>query len=307
MTLILTANSRESIWMLADRRLSHRARPPKEDGRKIMFLETTDGVAILGYAGLGATVKGTEPADWMSAVLRGRNLPLEQSLGELAGALQRQFPRHLLRLPRDVPAGHNIVIPSFVNGEVRLYTIDLTFTPDRKTYACCYTRHVVNPSTDRPHRTPRLGLAGSGAICLIRNKRWIRELLWLVRACDSKRVSPHVVADHLARINELAHRNTADGTVGPRCIVAWRHNKLGVHKGGGGHQFYDGTKRTGDSGTLPTIGNGMDIQGLVQAVMPHFMAQMSALRAGGPASELDVAKLNADLAKLPEHPDESLK
>ena len=50
--------------MLGDRRLSYQGRPPKEDGRKMMFLETTDGVAILGYAGLGATAKGTEPADW---------------------------------------------------------------------------------------------------------------------------------------------------------------------------------------------------------------------------------------------------
>jgi hypothetical protein len=295
MTLILAANSRESIWMLADRRLSYRNRPPNEDGRKMMFLETTDGVAILGYAGLGATIKGTEPADWMSAVLRGRNLPLEQSLGELAGAMQRQFPRHF-RLPKDVPAGHNIVIPSFLNGESRLYTIDLAFAPDRGSFGFRYTRHVVNALSGRPQRTPRVGLAGSGALFLARDRRWMRELLRLVRACDLRRVSPRVVADHLASVNDLAHRNTADGSVGPRCIVAWRHNKLGVHKGAGGHQFYDGIVRTGDSSALPTIGNGMDIRALVQAMMPHMMSQMDALRAGGPAGELDVAKLNADLA-----------
>jgi len=125
MTLIATVNGRESIWMLADRRLSYQGRPPKEDGRKMMFLETTDGVAILGYAGLGATAKGTEPADWMSAVLRGRKLPLEQALGELAGAMQRQYPSHLIRFPKNVPASHNILIPAFVDAEVRLYTIDL--------------------------------------------------------------------------------------------------------------------------------------------------------------------------------------
>lgn len=273
----------------------------------MMFLETTDGVAILGYAGLGATARGTEPADWMSTVLRGRNLPLEQALGELAGAMQRQFPKHLTQLPKDVPAGHNILIPAFVDGEVRLYTIDLAFTPDRKTYSFRYTRHVVNPSPDRPHCTPRIGLAGSGAISLVRDKRWIRNLLRLVRACDTKRVPPIEVADQLASINALAHSNTADGTVGPRCIVAWRHNKSGVHKGGGGHQFYDGTKRTSDSGALPTIANGMDVKALVQAMMPHMMEQMSALQAGGSGGELDAAKLNAELAKLPEHPDENLK
>lgn len=88
-TLVLTVNSRESIWLLADRRLSFKARMPRDDARKVMFLETTDGVAILGYAGLGATALGTEPADWMSAVLRGRNLPLEQCLGALAEAMKR--------------------------------------------------------------------------------------------------------------------------------------------------------------------------------------------------------------------------
>jgi hypothetical protein len=49
-----------------------------------MFLETADGVAILGYAGLGATALATEPAHWMRAVLRGRVLPLERSLEVLA-------------------------------------------------------------------------------------------------------------------------------------------------------------------------------------------------------------------------------
>lgn len=95
MTLVLTVNGRETIWLLADRRLTYKGRPAKEDGRKVMFLETTDGVAILGYAGLGATALGTEPADWISAVLRSRNLPLEQSLGKLAEAIKKQLPRHL--------------------------------------------------------------------------------------------------------------------------------------------------------------------------------------------------------------------
>ena len=51
-TLVVTVNGPESIWLLADRRLSSARRPPKDDARNVMFLETTDGVAILGYAGL---------------------------------------------------------------------------------------------------------------------------------------------------------------------------------------------------------------------------------------------------------------
>ena len=64
MTLVLTVNGRESIWLLADRRLSFKAHATRDNARKIMFLETKDGVAILGYAGLGATALGSEPSDW---------------------------------------------------------------------------------------------------------------------------------------------------------------------------------------------------------------------------------------------------
>jgi len=63
MTLVVTVNGPETIWLLADRRLSRGGQPWREDARKVMLLEPTDGVAILGYAGLGATALGTEPAD----------------------------------------------------------------------------------------------------------------------------------------------------------------------------------------------------------------------------------------------------
>jgi hypothetical protein len=143
-TLVVSVVGRESIWLLADRRLSSEGRSPKDDARKVMFLGTTDGVAILGYAGLGATALGTEPADWMSAVLRGRNLPLEQSLGVIAETMKKQFPPHMVRMP--APA-HNVIIPAIVGNELRLYSIDLAFAPDRKSYAFRYTRHGVDKSS----------------------------------------------------------------------------------------------------------------------------------------------------------------
>jgi len=143
-TLILAINGLESSWMLADRRRSFKGRPPKDDAQKLMFLETTDGVAILGYAGLGATALGTEPADWMSGVLRGRNLPLEQSLGVLAEAMKKQFPRHMVMMPGNAAPAHNLMVTAFLRNEPRLYTIDLAFAPDRKNYQFRYTRHVVN-------------------------------------------------------------------------------------------------------------------------------------------------------------------
>ena len=306
MTLVLTINGPDTIWMLTDRRISFAGRPPKDDGRKMMTLETKDGVAVLGYAGLGTTAGGTEPADWMSAVLRGRNLPLEQCLGELSSALQRQFPKHLAALPVQFGAAHSILVPAFLNDEPRLYSIDLAFAPDRQSYSFRYTRHVMGPVPSTPPRIPRIGLAGSGITFLLSDKRWVRELLKIVRACDRQRVAPQVVADHLALINNRVSLGTLDNSVGPRSIVVWRHRKGSTRRGGGGHQFYNGIERERDSAALPTIGSGMDIQALIQATMPFVMAQMSSLEDGGGALEIDRDEINAVLAQLPHKPDETL-
>lgn len=169
------------------------------------------------------------------------NLPLEQSLGTLADAMKRQFPRHMVRIPGDRGPAHSVFVPAFLGGEPRLYTIDLVFAPDRKNYAFRYTRHLVNkPALVKP-RTPRMGLTGSGAFCLAQDKKWIRPLLRLLRANDRGQVSFYAVADYLARLNYEVH--LADKLVGPRCVVVWRHRKGGVHKTGGADQFYTGTTR----------------------------------------------------------------
>lgn len=87
-------------------------------------METTDGIALLGYAGLGATESGTEPSEWMSSVLRGRGgLTLEQALGFLSNAAKSELPRYLTGI---AGGAHHIVIPAFLKGEgARHYSIDM--------------------------------------------------------------------------------------------------------------------------------------------------------------------------------------
>ena len=169
-----------------------------------------------------------------------------------------------------------------------------------------YTRHVVDRPSHIAPRTPPLAFGGSGASRLIGDSRWRRELLRLARACDRGKVSPHAVADSLAAINFRVHHS--EPTVGPRCVVVWRHRKQGVHKGGGAHQFYNGVAREhdGPDGQLPTIANGGDISALLRVIMPQMMEQMLAFRDGKPL-EIDKDKMNAELAKLPDTPDERLR
>jgi hypothetical protein len=223
MTLILTVNGPDTIWLLADRRFSAPGLAPKDDARKLMFLETTDGVALLGYAGLGATALGTEPSDWMSNVLRGRNLPLEQSLGVLAEAMKTQLPRHLARAPANVQPAHQLLVTAFLGDEARYYTIDLALESDRGSPRISYTRWVAGDSTPIPPtvaaRTPRLRHGGSGGLYLSRDKTWARSLLRFVNAHDRGQISSQAVADHLATLNNQVHLGMTDKSVGPRCIV----------------------------------------------------------------------------------------
>jgi hypothetical protein len=297
-TLIVTINGPETIWLLADRRLSYPNKAPKDDARKVMFLQTTDGVAILGYAGLGSTARRTEPSDWMSAVLRGRNLPLDASLGMLADAMKRKLPRHLRQLSSP---DHLVMAPAFVGNEATLYTIDLTLSPGDKSPVFNYRRWVAPPPA-KAGSPPRFGITGSGAFQLQkdRNAKWAKELLRLVRANDCRKISPLAVADRLAQLNYAVH--CKDSLVGPRCIVAWRHRRS--YEGGGSHQFYNETKRESSSTALPTIVTGMDVTAICSVLMKH--TPLEAMLADHPTQAPDENELNAELARLPDKPDENL-
>ena len=296
MTLIVTVNGPETIWLLADRRLSYKNGQTRDDARKVMFLQTTDSVAILGYAGLGSTARGTEPSDWMSAALRGRNFPLDASLATLADAMKRELPRHLRQLSSP---DHVVMVPAFVSNEATLYSIDLTLSPGDKSAIFNYRRWVAPPPA-KSGSPPRFGITGSGALQLQkdRNAKWAKELLRLVRANDCRKISPLVVADRLAKLNYEVHRK--DSLVGPRCIVAWRHR----NEGGGSHQFYNETKREPSSTALPTIATGMDVTAICSVLMKH--SPLEAMLADQPTEAPDENELNAELARLPDKPDENL-
>jgi hypothetical protein len=310
MTLVVSITTRESIWMMADRRLSWNDRPPKDDATKLMFLETTDGCAILGYAGLGATGSGTEPSAWMSKVLRGRNLPLEVSLAVLADAALTALPQHLAEL-HGSPV-HHILAPAFLNDEARIYSIDLELTRDREqvnAFQCA--RHVRKvPAGRLIHR--HCMTAGSGAEYLEpkRNATWVRDTLETIRRMDRKQVPPEAVAAKFAAINADVSKRDSEGkrysTVGESCIVAWRFRKNGIHGGGGGHQAFNRTAEAASTGLVPTIARGGDIAALANVFSQQ--CRVAIARQGNVVLSDDDLKIVDDaVAKLPNAPDERLR
>src|SRR5882724_2286642 len=176
MTLVVAVSGPKSIWLLTDRRISYQGRKANEDGRKLLFLDTNDGVALLGYAGLGSTALGTEPGDWMGRVLRGRKLPLETSLEVIAEAVRHHLPQHLESLRSAGTPSHNVIVTAFLRGEPRLYSIDLARAPSRAKYLFRFTRFVTGKQTKFGHIAPRVAVGGSGAVHLMSDRRWAREL-----------------------------------------------------------------------------------------------------------------------------------
>ena len=291
----------------------------RDDAQKITFLSTTDGVAILAYSGLGSTVRGTQPADWMGSVLRGRNWPLEQALGALADALKRELPQHLVGVGLHRPS-HHVLVSGFVNNQPRSYAIELVISPDRTGGAFRFVRcfRTTKQGLQLPLRFSITGSGaailtktGPGAVTLAGGASWRRHVLRLVKAYDHHRVSAETVADALAEVNYQVSQRLTDGTVGPRCIVAWRNRPKGVHKGGGAHRNYTGTvcDRITEKTflQLPTISNGMDLRAIIETAMPHMLRHLDNLRAGDASAPMDGNAINADLSRLPETPDEQLR
>jgi hypothetical protein len=308
MTLVLSVHSRDSLWLVVDRRLSYGGRRrPIDDAVKVMDLDTIDGRGLLAYAGLGATSQGTQPSEWMRAVLRGREgLTFEQALGDLSAAANRELPKHLASMPG---GAHFIIIPAFVRGVgPRLYSIDNLVDGNTGRHWYRYTSY--QRPTELGSRPPRLALGGTGGVYLARkDKGWQRALLSLANAHDHGKVSDYLIADQLARLNYEAYQGVRDGTVGPRCIVVWRRRPvLRRPIPGGGHQFYTGVERDQGSDPIPAIANGMDVQSIVGVVIKQFQSQLADQGSGASLLTSDFeAELNRLLAELPSEPDEKLR
>jgi len=262
-----------------------------------MVLESANDEAILGYAGLGQTAGGTQPAEWMSAVLRGRPGSIETRLQVLVGAMQAQLPRHMLGLP-----GHNILIPALIANRPVFWSIDLTRDDTQPSgWATRWTRPTVG-NTDR---APRFAVGGSGSAYIVRNRHLLQNLLRVLRAFDRGLVTKEIVADQFAALNDEVHRGMGNTTVGPRSLVVWRHRRNGVHAGvGGGHYFYTGVRRDRDFPAIPSIVTGIDMAAFANELMPGMAKQLTALMEGKPDPGVDLG--NA-IEVLRRGPDEKLR
>lgn len=297
MTLVVALMGRESLWLMADRRLSIKNVPDGDDALKIMRLERNDDVALLGYAGLGRTPNKTQPSEWMNATLRGRNEPLERSLEILGAAINAQIPKYLWGIKHLGRQAHVVLAPAFVGGKPTLYTIELDLNQDTKEHRVRLHRHE---SGTLPRRHARVGLAGSGAPHLIGQRSRFKGLLRLVGKHEKKRVSAHTVAKELARLNFEVSKK--EPSVGSSCIVVWSYRRNGPLKLSPAHESFSGLARANDHFFMPTNSDGVDVSGLVRAIAPIHMARLL----GQEDSSIHDHEMLEALRRLPSEPDDKL-
>lgn len=284
MTFVLAMHGAKSIWMCVDRQLTYSPTFKSDKGCKVIEVSGTDGVALLGYAGLGASLARTQPSDWMNDLLVGKaGLTVEECLGIIADAMKLDLPAHLARM--DGIQAHHLIAPAIIEGKPRLYGVQLQNRGVGEEPHFVFTRYARTAHGGAP---PRLALAGSGVAHFRFDSAWWRQTFRLVCAYEAGRLNPLIVADRLASLNyEVSKR---DPYVGQKCLVIWRNN-------GGAHQFYDGTDKIEDGFGLPTVINGLDFRDIIKASMPFFMEQMRAFHETGHPIDIDAARINEALAK----------
>ena len=95
MTLSIGAITRDEIWLLSDRRISYQDKEPWDEATKVFELVATDGVMFVSYAGLGMTVGGMQPSEWLRNSLRNLKVTLDQALHFIANLIETEFARQL--------------------------------------------------------------------------------------------------------------------------------------------------------------------------------------------------------------------
>lgn len=312
MTLSIGAMTRGEIWLSSDRRISYIDKEPWDDAVKLFALVATDGAMLVSYAGLGLTVGGMEPSEWLRNSLRNMKMTVEQALWFIAGLVEQEFAPQMGTIAWASPL-HYFQLLCSVGGKTSAYYIALLLDPRtgrvriEKKVALIDLRHPRGPKT-------HIQIFGTAL------SKWeFRKIQRAISERAGGRLSPTATAKVFAAVNfEVASRLSAK-TVGSRCIVTFKDGK-----GGGSSWFFTDTTQDRRQPGIPSVTQGIDMQALMAGIVEDGMARQKrnepAMREA--MAKKDFAKaqellgdslghfhemLNANIKGMPKKNDTSLK
>lgn len=264
MTLTIGAITRDEIWMVCDRRLSFLDKGPIDDAIKVFELVATDGVMLVSYAGLGITVGGMQPSEWLSNSLRNLEVTINQALGLIADNVEKYFAPQMRTVAWSSPF-HWFHIVTRVGDQTSAYYIALARHPAT---GQIHIEKKVALVDLRRKRGPKKHIQVFGTTL----SKW--EFRALCRALSERaggRLSPSATAKQLGAVNFEVFSRLKEKTVGPRCVVVFK-DKLG----GGQTWFYTGTQQDRTTPGIPAVTQGIDMQALFAGVVQEGMARAKA-------------------------------
>ncbi|MBT8413956.1 MAG: hypothetical protein KJO30_06440 [Boseongicola sp.] len=300
MTLALSLQTKDSVWLLTDHRLSAPGFAPVDTAVKATRLELSDGELLVGYAGIGLTPLGSQPSHWIASSFRGTKPAVNDAMYHLRNLALQEFPKHLRRVKRVEHRRHEFIASGFKDGRPVVYILRI-FEMNGEFQALLNIAQMH-------HRDAKVGttipfvMTGSAVSSIkVLNENTLREVLRYARYYNRSKVSSEVVARCFFQIGSAIYNDCKDGSISPNFLVMWQNNKTGRHLGGGGAFEFDrsGTITPLD-GSIPTIAGGMDINAIHKALFPI-------LEDLGNADEAAESRRNAALASIPTTPDSKFR
>jgi hypothetical protein len=308
MTIIISAVTPDEVWFLADRRLSRANNTYRDDATKIFELTATDGWMLVGYAGLGLTIHGTEPSAWLASSLRCMKLTIERALHYIADAMKIHFAPHLQSIAWCSP--------------VHVFHMVAVTGTGPKTYEFVLERDPASGQVSfhgRVGNIERLRLRKAHvSVFGTRMTKWeFRDLRRALNARARGRISPATMARAMAVANQQVSQRVS--SVGPRSIVVQK-----MKPNGGQHWLFSGVQAERHVTALPVVAGGVDLQAMLADTNEQLNERASELEAEFKAANaakdpVQVKKLlqqltdasfetlKANLRSMPSKPDPTLK
>ena len=274
---------------------------------KICRLETRDAKGVIGYSGVGASVRrGEKPFElskWIARTLTGMNLTLNETLYLIGNAASKRNLHLLVK-------GHSFIFAGFENGIPCGELITSADTLVQNNYKT-NTQSVI-PLGNYKFNRSRCNVTGKGGVWMsidgsgrqyVRFKE-LKKVNKLAKKAHRSHSHANRVNAFLAQLIRTASYREKNQTVSPECLTVCI-----LPDGTSWSKSFDESGAVTSDLRMPCMARGLPVHDLVRAVLPtiikHLDKEANARLAGTPGPELDADEMNKLAGSVRDTPDDT--